>query len=146
MINLKDIHIGNLVEKKWRELDIPLDRVCNFFRCDEKEIKNMFQQKELDTGNLLRWSKLLEYDFFRLYSQHLIFYSPPVSISNKNEKQIPCSLPVFRKSLYTQELIDFIIELINTGEKTKQEVITDYKIPKTTLYKWISKYRSYERE
>ncbi|MCT2409332.1 transposase [Chryseobacterium antibioticum] len=145
MINLKDIHIGNLVEKKWQELDIPLDRVCNFFRCDEQEIKNMFQQKELDTGNLLRWSKLLEYDFFRLYSQHLIFYSPP-AVNNKNEKQIPCSLPVFRKSLYTQELIDFIIELINIGEKTKQEVITDYKIPKTTLYKWISKYRSYERE
>jgi hypothetical protein len=37
-------------------------------------------------------------------------------------------------------MIDFILDEINTGEKTPQQVMEDYKIPKTTLYKWIIKY------
>ncbi len=32
----------------------------------------MYKQKNLDTEMLLKWSKLLEYDFLRIYSQHLI--------------------------------------------------------------------------
>jgi hypothetical protein len=48
-------------------------------------------------------------------------------------------LPQFRKNIYTRELIDFILEKMEKGEMTKAEIIR-YKIPKTTLYKWISKY------
>lgn len=141
MINLKDIHLGKLVEAKWIECDIPMERTCSFFKYEEKEIKEMFLKKDMDTGDLLRWSKLLEYDFFRLYSQHLILYSPPSSVNyNAKEKRIKTSLPVFRKNLYTQEMITFFLELLNVGEKTKREIIHEYRIPKTTLYKWIEKY------
>lgn len=143
MIDLKDIHIGKLLELRWKELNIPMKRTCNFFKLDQEKIVEMFQQKSLSCEHLLKWCKLLEYDFFRLYSQHIIFYSPPALVNYNdmiNYKSSP-SLPTFRKNLYTQEIIAFIMEQLETGEKTKKQVITEYRIPKTTLYKWISKYK-----
>jgi transposase-like protein len=49
-------------------------------------------------------------------------------------------LPVFRKNIYTKEIIDFIMERLNNKEKTKFEIMKEYGIPKSTLYKWIHKY------
>lgn len=100
----------------------------------------MYKQNDLPTDVLMKWSKLLEYDFFRLYSQHLILYAPP-SASNKKQKTITTSLPKFRKNIYTKEIIDFILEQIESGEMTKKEVIEQYRIPKTTIYKWLNKYK-----
>lgn len=100
----------------------------------------MYNATSLDTAILLRWSKLLEYDFFRIYTQHLILYSPPEKpqVSSMLTEKKP-QLPVFRKNIYTREIIDFILNLIESGTKTRSEIIREYRIPKTTLYKWISK-------
>lgn len=138
MIDLENIFIGKVIELRWKETEIPLERVCNFFKLDEGKVLDMLQQKSIDVDCLLKWSKLLEYDFFRLYSQHLIFFSPP---SSSASKKYTLSLPLFRKNLYTHEVIVFIMEQLKNGEKTKGQIIEDYKIPKTTLYKWISKYK-----
>ena len=46
------------------------------------------------------------------------------------------------ENIYTKEIINFVLEQINTKEMTKTEVMERYGIPKTTLYKWISKYRN----
>jgi len=46
-------------------------------------------------------------------------------------------MPQFRKNIYTREIIDFILDVISTGEKIKQQVIDDYKPPRVTLYSWI---------
>lgn len=144
IIDFKKIHIGNLVEIKWKESGISIERICTFFKLEEKEIIQMFLAKTIQTEYLLKWSKLLEYDFFRLYSQHLILYSPPAG-ANRNSKMIKektvSLLPGFRKNLYTWEIIQFLLELLDSGEKTKKQIIEEYKIPKTTLYKWINKYR-----
>lgn len=116
-----------------------MSRICNFINSSEVEILKMYQAQSLDTELLLRWSKLLQYDFFRIYSQHLILYSPP---SAKSETIKPSSLPVFRKNIYTKEIIEFILEEIDEGKITKKEVVDKYRIPKTTLYKWIEKYKT----
>ncbi|HCA09428.1 transposase [Chryseobacterium sp.] len=143
MTNLKNIHIGTLIETKLKEEEISMERVCAFFKLETQEILQMLKLDSLETEILLKWCKILEYDFFRLYSQHLIFYAPPSPAKNKGEvKNNKSSLPLFRKNLYTQEIIDFVIETLNSGEKTRQQVIDEYKIPKTTLYKWIAKYNS----
>ncbi|NML72193.1 transposase [Chryseobacterium sp. RP-3-3] len=145
MIDFKDIHIGRLVEIKWRESEISIERTCDFLKCTEEEVHILFLEKSIASDILLRWSKLLEYDFFRIYSQHLILFSPPASIDyNDRKNKIKSELPEFRKNIYTQEIINFLMELLDSGEKTKAQIIEDYKIPKTTLYKWISKYKKYE--
>ncbi|NML69136.1 transposase [Chryseobacterium sp. RP-3-3] len=141
--NFKNIHVGSLIKQKTTELDMEIDRICNFMKCNEQDVEKMFLQKDISTDSLLKWSKLLEYDFFRLYTQHLIFFSPPARNNPYKAEQIS-ELPQFRKNIYTGEVIDFILELINSGEKTKQQVIDEYRIPKTTLFKWIAKYRKKE--
>ncbi|MGG5210028.1 transposase [Chryseobacterium sp. MIQD13] len=136
-INFKNIHIGNLIYQKVEESQIGMPRICNFLKLPEDKISEMFQGESLDSDILLRWSKLLKYDFFRLYSQHLILYAPPGNVSPSNKEA--SNLPIFRKHIYTKEIIDFILELIDCKEKTKKQIIEEYKIPKTTLYKWIAK-------
>ena len=111
-------------------------------KCTTEEVEQMYRQKSMDTEILLKWSKLLEYDFFRIYTQHLILYAPP-SAETKTVKKAnkKITFPQFRKNIYTKEIIDFILEQIETKQKTIKQVIEEYKIPKTTLYKWISKHK-----
>lgn len=138
-INFKDIHLGSLIQQSVEENNIEPNRICNFLKCTEKDIEMMYQSKSLDTELLLRWSKLLKYDFFRIYTQHLILFAPSIPV--KQDKIVHSALPQFRKNIYTKEVIDFILELIDTNEKTRSQIIEEYRIPKTTLYKWIEKYK-----
>ncbi|MFP3595343.1 transposase [Chryseobacterium sp. SIMBA_029] len=139
-MNFKEIPIGPLIEKEVAARGIELSRICNFMKCTEQEIKGMYKAKSIETENLLKWSKLLEYDFFRLYSQHLILYAP-ANKSAESKKYKKTILPQFRKNMYTKEVINFILRQMQSGEMSKVEVIEHYKIPKTTLYKWMSKYK-----
>lgn len=138
-MKFKEIHIGNLIKKRTVESGIELSRICNFIPCTEEQVFEMYNASSLDTDVLLRWSKLLGYDFFRLYTQHMILYAPPPSENRDQKIKKTSQMPVFRKNIYTREIIDFILELIATGQKTKQEIIEQYKIPKATLYRWINK-------
>jgi len=141
-MNFKEIPIGPLIENEVAARGLELPRICNFMKCTEEEIKEMYKVTSLEAENLLKWSKLLEYDFFRLYSQHLILYAPTgTGRSTENKKYKKTILPQFRKNIYTKEVIDFILEQIQSGEMSKSEIIEYYKIPKTTLYKWLSKYK-----
>lgn len=136
-MNLKDIHIGSLIQSKVQEMQIPMTRMMNFLECSENKILETYLQKSLDTHILLRWSKLLEFDFFRIFTGHLILYAPAANVNRiVNHKNTTL---VFRKNIYTQEIKNFILEKINTKVMTTTEVIERYKIPKTTLYKWIKK-------
>lgn len=137
--NLKDIFLGKYIEDRIKECGISYDRIARFIDWPEKDLPKIFESKSIDTDTLLRLSKVLEYDFFRLYSQHLIFYAPVAAI-NPEPKEKKTALPQFRKNIYTQEVIDFVLRLIRTNEKTISQVIEEYRIPKSTLYRWISKY------
>ena len=139
-MNFKNIHIGQMIEKRVTESGIEMSRICNFFKCKEEDVLKMYTSESLDTQILLKWCKLLEYDFFRIYTQHLILYAPTSAKAENTKKQKPV-LPRFRKNIYTKEVIDFILEQIQNKEMTKVQIIERYNIPKTTLYKWISKYK-----
>lgn len=137
-MNIKNIHIGKLIKNYVVEMNISEDRILNFFNCSHQELNTMYSSEELTTNNLLKWSKLTKYDFFRIYSDHLILYSPPCSTSKRKIK----SQYGYRKNVYTPEIVQFIMSLIESKEKTIPEIIKEYNIPKTTLYKWNRKYRS----
>lgn len=139
--NFKNIHIGSIIKRSVIENRLDDLRICNFMQCKQEEIAEMYEKSSLDAEVLLRWSKLLKYDFFRIYSQHLILYSPPSKAFSELEQRSSV-LPIFRKNIYTKEVIDFILDQIESGEMSKLEVIEQYNIPKTTLYNWIRKYRS----
>ncbi|KMQ60150.1 transposase [Chryseobacterium angstadtii] len=141
-MNFNKIHIGKLIEARVAEADIELARIKKYLNLSEERVRQMYEEEHLDTEILLRMSKLLEYDFFRIYSQHLILYAPQTRQTKHSQEAEETKLPVFRKNIYTQEIIDFMLELIFTNEKTKTQITEEYNIPKTTLYKWISKYKN----
>jgi transposase len=136
-MNLKNIHIGECIRIKVEELQIPEVRICKFLDCQEEDIEKAYRSKSIDTELLLRWSKLLEYDFFRLYTGHLMLYAP-VS-GKKTEARKKSGLPVFRKNIYTQEIKDFILSKVENKSMTMKQILEVYQIPRTTLYKWIKK-------
>ncbi|HCA09692.1 transposase [Chryseobacterium sp.] len=144
-MDLKNLNIGSMIKDRVAENGIEMSRICKFLNTSENEVLNMYQCSSLDTELLLRWAKLLEYDFFRLYSQHLILYSPQSSMDYVQKRKLPDSLPAFRKSLYNKEIIEFILDKIRKGEMTKSKVMSEYKIPKSTLYKWLHKYSLIEK-
>lgn len=141
--NFKKIHIGSLLHKTVKERDIGEVRICNFFHLEYSEIDKMYHSESIDTELLLKWCKLLDYDFFRLYSQHLILYSPPANVKVKNENY--GALPQFRKNIYNNEMIEFFLEMVNTGEKTIPEIVQEYGVPSTTIYRWMNKHKSMYR-
>ncbi|MGV2452757.1 transposase [Chryseobacterium sp.] len=136
-MNIKKIHIGSLIRSKVEEYQISIERISRFLNSTEDEVESMYHAKSMDTDVLLKWCKLLKFDFFRFYTGHLILYAPQARIDNVfTQKE---NTMVFRKSIYTQEVKDFILDKIKTGKMTANDVVERYKIPKTTLYKWMKK-------
>ncbi len=127
----KDIHIGSFIKNIVDERDISMARISNFFKCTEAEVAGMYASKSLNITVLMKWSKLLEYDFFVLYSQHLILYS------HESKYNVETKLPIFKKKLYTKEVIAFIQDLVENKKMTNSEILKRYNIPRTTFYKWI---------
>lgn len=136
-MNLKNIHIGSLIQSKVEELNIPIERIAKFLDCEEDNVEKTYHQQQIGTDVLLRWSKLLEFDFFRVYSGHLILYSPPSKVDRVLKKKE--NTLVFRKNIYTEEVKNFIIEKVRTEQMTVSEAVFRYKIPKITLFKWLKK-------
>ena len=138
----KDIHIGKLISEVVENKGIKIERISKFFEISEDDVLEIYDQKDIDSAQLLLWSKLLEYDFFRIYSQHLLLYSPPGAINRKENPTGKSSVPTFRKNIYTAEVISFILELVDNSGLSKSEISQRYNIPKTTLYKWIKKHKN----
>ena len=140
--NFKNIHIGKLIAQRMMECEIDIERAAKFIKVTEAEVEQMYTLKSLDSALLLRWSKLLKYDFFRVYSQHLILYSPQHSAKEgKATKRIKSALPVLKKNVYTQEVILYLVELVESGQKTGRQIQKEYNIPATTILRWIDKHK-----
>lgn len=146
LIDYKEIHMGSLIKLRVREKKIGLLRISSFLKCTVEEVEKMYTSSSIDSGMLLKWSKLLEYDFFRIYSQHIILFAPCNSDQEKESPKEDTALPNFRKSLYTREIIDFMLNQYNSGNMSRQEIYKKYNIPKSTFHKWLNKYNSESKE
>ncbi|MGE8555487.1 MAG: transposase [Chryseobacterium jejuense] len=142
LVDFKDIHMGNLIKLRVSEKKIGLLRICGFLKCTAEDIEKMYISRSIDSELLLKWSKLLEYDFFRIYSQHIILFAPNNSDQEKEQSKEDTVLPNFRKSLYTREIIDFMLNQYNSGNMSRQDIHKRYNIPKSTFHKWLNKYNS----
>lgn len=87
LANFKYIHIGKMIHQRMKECDVGVDRAAKFLKVTEEEVEKVYDKKSVDSSQLLSWSKLLEYDFFRIYSQHLILYAPQDKNKAKRKKQ-----------------------------------------------------------
>ncbi len=138
---MKNIHIGSLIKKRVDELNIDIKRIISFFKTyPESEILKQYESSSIETNDLLRWSKLLEYDFFRIYTQHIILYAPVGKTEPKTATTESNVLPNYRKNVYTKEIIDYVLDLHTNEKKRIQEISDEYNIPKNTIHNWVKKY------
>lgn len=61
------VHIGKEIEKKVRESRMPATEFARKIDTSRNNIYNIYARKTIDTGLLLRISKVLSFDFFQLY-------------------------------------------------------------------------------
>jgi predicted transcriptional regulator len=139
-ILVRNLHIGDIIskiiiEKKMKMADIK-SKMC----ITSKTLNKMLIAKSLDTTHLLKWSKVLRYDFFRLYSSHLMLHHGISNTLTRKTDSLNIQGIHIRKNVYTKDLIQFLINKVQTNEMTPMEVINQYAIPKTTFYKWLQKY------
>lgn len=139
LANFKRIDIGQLIVQRMHECGITKERAAAFLKVSEEDVEQMYSLQSLDCDILLRWSKLLEYDFFRIYTQHLILYAPQDRNKTKRKNK-DTLLPIFKKNIYTQDVIMYLIELVDRGKKTPRQIQKEYNIPSTTVKRWVDKY------
>lgn len=141
-MDFKNINIGDLIQMRVRECKLTNSEVSCYLDIKESEVEQIYESEKINVELLLRLCYLLEYDFFRIYTQHMVLYSPPSGAKLiVRKKKLVRSLN-YRKNIYTRQIIDFILEILNKGIKTEEQIVKDYGIPEATLSKWIAKYKS----
>ena len=141
MLDYKEIHIGQHIKRISKVKQLSISRACRFLGCNAHDIDQMFTQESLDAKLLLKWSKLLDYNFFMFYHTHLQLYKPSAAKAKLNN-EVPNQKKGdynFRKNLYSPEVINWILEQFNNQTLTIKDIIERYNIPKTTIYRWIKR-------
>ncbi len=141
MIDYKKIHIGSHIKKVAEINELSIIRACTFLKCSHQDILDMYNSSTLDSGVLLRWCKLLDYNFFMFYHTHLQLYKPAASTAKLVKKSTDehHKAYVMRKNLYSPELIEWLLHKLDKKELSIKEIIENYNIPKTTIYRWKKK-------
>ena len=65
-----DIDIGKIIQKKIKEDGHSITWVARKMNCDRTNIYKIFQNSHINTLQLLRISKVLNYDFFIHFSEY----------------------------------------------------------------------------
>ncbi|MEY8758924.1 transposase [Chryseobacterium tongliaoense] len=140
---IRNVHIGFLIKQQVIQSNVDLHYICHFFSSDEQEIYRMYSSRSLDTKVLLKWCRLLEYDFFKVYSESFRLYSTKSAVSKYTVIRRKKRITSVRQKLYTNETKDLLINLIITGQKSIVQIVKEYNISKPVIYGWLRKYTKY---
>lgn len=80
------MHIGSLIRSKVAERGISIVSFAEQLSCTRVNVYKIFDRKSIDTELLLRVSRVLDFDFFRYYSNDLI---PPVTDKTEYDSGTP---------------------------------------------------------
>ena len=65
----QSIHIGSLIKAELERQERTVSWFARKLCCDRSNVYKLFRRSTIDTELLLRVSKILEYNFFELYSE-----------------------------------------------------------------------------
>ncbi|MDD5572006.1 MAG: hypothetical protein PHD97_12725, partial [Bacteroidales bacterium] len=63
------IHIGEQIKQRSRELRMGPTELSNLVNTTKQNIYGIYKRKSIDSDLLLRFSIILDFDFFQLYTQ-----------------------------------------------------------------------------
>lgn len=71
------LHMGNLIRQRMKEKQISVVLMAKYLSCSRNNVYKLLNKYSMDTEVLAKISRLLDFDFFALYSRE---------IQSKNEK------------------------------------------------------------
>jgi hypothetical protein len=86
--NKENVHIGSWIEKKVSESPLSVAQFANLIPCKSGNVYKIFGKEWVNPGLLMKISKVLEFDFFSLYSQNL-----PWNKSNRIHIKLEIDMP-----------------------------------------------------
>ena len=141
--NFKKIHIGYVLKSIVYERKLEEEDVLKYFKITKETLDEIYNTRNVKLDELLKWSKFLRFDLFRLFSMHLMLHHG-ISITKSMKADGNAGISI-RKNVYTQEIKVFVVNQIRNEEISVTDAIKKYSIPKTTLYNWL-KQVSYEEQ
>jgi hypothetical protein len=137
---VRNISIGLIITRIMEEKEFSVDELRLKLGITTSSLNELLSSNSIDTILLLKISKALRYDFFRLYSSHLMLHYGISSSVSRTKSKVDIEGVQIRKNVYTKELIFHLIKKVRTNKMSIKDVILKYGIPKTTFYKWLQKY------
>jgi hypothetical protein len=137
---VRNVNIGLIINEVIKIKKVKLYQFASNLGVSRTELNKYLKSESIDTMILLKISKILRYDFFRLYSSHLMLHHGISNNLNRNKQEFIIQGINIRKNVYTKEMVSFLILKVRSNEMKANEVIKRYGIPKTTFYKWLQKY------
>lgn len=80
-----NIQIGKLIREKFLESGLSIEQFADTIFCKRDNVYDIFRRERIDTGQLLKISKVLNFDFFKLYSDR---------VEDKNMAQISIKINI----------------------------------------------------
>lgn len=99
-----NIHIGKLIEKRVRETGISNSQFALLMNCHRTTVNNIYKQPTIDLAKLQKICKVLNYDFFKHYTNESNCIEPKV-ISKRIEFTIDEILKMTENDLVVVEIL-----------------------------------------
>jgi hypothetical protein len=81
----QNIQIGSLIKEKFLESGLSIAQFANAISCKRDNVYDIFRRERIDTEQLLKISRALNFDFFKVFSDR---------IENKNMVQICINISI----------------------------------------------------
>ena len=65
------IQIGQLIKEQFRQSKLSIEEFAGSIGCKRDNVYDIFQREWINTDQLLKISKILKFDFFKMYSEQI---------------------------------------------------------------------------
>ena len=65
------IQIGQLIKEKFHESKLSIEKFADLVGCKRDNVYDIFRRERINTDQLLKISKILQFDFFKKYSEQI---------------------------------------------------------------------------
>lgn len=136
MIELKDVHIGRAIKKRFDELELTKTEFGHRIGVPQQHINRIFERDSIDTKRLARICQALDYDFFQLYSHGTTSVTAQwsaVSLAGDASNNVGDSALAAQVALLKQKIVDM--------EENKGELKSQIRVLKDSIEQLKSQLR-----
>ena len=136
MIELKDIHIGRAIKKRFDELELTKTEFGHRIGVPQQHINRIFERESIDTKRLARVCQALDFNFFSLFGDcgtSVTAHLSAVSLAGDANNNIGDAALIMQIEVLKQKIADM--------EDTKSELKAQIRLLKDSIEQLKSQLR-----